>query len=51
MNVTDFYCYFKSFYQRVYDFLMFKKVIKMYKNHKENLKHNLVTAGFELVIF
>ena len=30
----------RAFIKKFYDFLMFKKVIKMYKNYKEILKHN-----------
>ena len=50
INVTDFYRYFKAFIKKYYDFLMFKKVIKKYKNYKEILKHNLVTTGLEPII-
>ena len=49
INVTDFYHYFMAFIKKFYDFLMFKKVIKMFKNYEEILKHNLVTAGLEPV--
>ena len=40
----------RAFIKKFYDFLMFKKVIKMYKNYKEILKHILVTAGLEPII-
>ena len=33
-----------------YDFLMLKKVIKMYKNFQKILKHILTTPGLELSI-
>ena len=50
INVTDFYRCFKIFYQKVLQFPDVKKVIKMYKNYEEILKHNLVFAGLEPVI-
>ena len=34
----------RAFIKKFYDFLMFKKVIKMYKNYKEIQKHTFVTA-------
>ena len=37
----------RAFLKKFYDFSMFKKVVKMYKNYQEILKHNLVTAGLE----
>ena len=37
----------RAFIKKFYDFLMFKKVIKMYKNYKEILKHILAIAGLE----
>ena len=40
----------RAFIKKFYDFLMFKKVIKMYKNYKEILKQILVTAGTEPII-
>ena len=40
----------RAFIKKFYDFLMFKKVIKMYKNYIEILKYILATAGFELII-
>ena len=39
----------RAFIKNFYDFLIFKKVIKMFKNYEEILKHNLVTAGLEPV--
>ena len=33
--------------KKFYDFLMFKKVIKMYKNFKEILKHILASPSLE----
>ena len=45
INVTDFYRYFNNFCEKFYDILMFRKVIKIYKNFKEILKLNLAILG------
>ena len=50
INVSDFTITIRAFIKKFYDFLMFKKVVKMYKNYKEILKHNLVTTGLEPII-
>ena len=50
INVTDFTVTLRAFIKNFYDFLMFKKVTKMYKNYKEILKQILVTAGTEPII-
>ena len=31
----------RAFIKKFYDFLIFKKVVKMYRNCKEILKHNI----------
>ena len=49
INGTDFYRYW-AFMKKFYDFLMFKKAIKVYINYKEILKHILVSAGLEPII-